>query len=397
MRHLIEKDNSQNLPDKPRAYITFAAFDDQFKLVDDNSGSRQVQGTPDVVQTLGADNIIMKKTGFVYIYTTNESSEDVYFDNLVVTHGSGPLLEETHYYPFGLTMAGISANALRGADYVGNRKKYNGNELQSKEFADGSGLEWYDFNARTYDQQVGRFVQIDPLIEEGDQERLSPYQFSYNDPIRYNDPDGKCPACVVVVIPLIPAATEGIVAAGAAAGAGLGLKKLFDLLKNVDLGGSTSGTPFGPYMPSSRSTVYATTGSGQTNNGSNAASNSGQSGGAASNNSQAQTGSNPPSGSGSNSSQNNNQGTRRKNRIGDTGQPNTVESNGPGTTAKKYGPDGNVQKEFNKAHQGQNVPKHEQSDHVHDYKPNPYNPSGRGDRQPGRPPKKNELKKDFGL
>lgn len=43
------------------------------------------------------------------------------------------------------------------------------------------------------------------------------------------------------------------------------------------------------------------------------------------------------------------------------------------------------------------LPKNEQDDHVHDYKPDPYNPTGRGKRMPGRPPKKNELIKDFNL
>lgn len=63
---------------------------------------------------------------------------------------------------------------------------------------DESGLEWYDFYARIYDQQTGRFQQIDPWIEFGSQEILTPYQFSFNNPIRYNDPDGKCAGCPVV-------------------------------------------------------------------------------------------------------------------------------------------------------------------------------------------------------
>ncbi|RAJ83444.1 RHS repeat-associated protein [Chitinophaga dinghuensis] len=181
MRHLIEKDNNQNLPDKPRAYITFAAFDDQFKLVDDNSGSRQVQGSPDVLQTLGADNIIIKKSGFIYIYTTNESNEDVYFDNLVVTHGSGPLMEETHYYPFGLTMAGISANALVGTKYPKNHKEYNGIEHTTE-----LDLNQYDAFYRNLDPQIGRWWQIDPKPNFAE----SPYASMSNNPILNMDPLG---------------------------------------------------------------------------------------------------------------------------------------------------------------------------------------------------------------
>lgn len=101
-------------------------------------------------------------------------------------------------------MAGISSKAASSSDCgCPNKKGFNGNELQSKEFSDGSGLEVYDFNARTYDQQIGRFNQIDPLLEVG-QESLSPYQFGWNNPIRYNDPDGKCPIC-----PFIPLIIEG--------------------------------------------------------------------------------------------------------------------------------------------------------------------------------------------
>jgi len=103
-------------------------------------------------------------------------------------------------------MSGISSKALK-TSYAINKKGYNGNELQSKEFSDGSGLELYDFNARTYDQQIGRFIQIDPESEEADQEGWSPYHFGYNNPIRYSDPDGKIP------IPLLIIAAKFIVGA----------------------------------------------------------------------------------------------------------------------------------------------------------------------------------------
>ncbi len=126
----------------------------------------------------------------------------MFFDNLSVQHRTGPVTEETHYYPFGLTMAGISSKAMKPSTNCGCgiKKGFNGNELQQKEFSDGNGLEMYDFNARTYDQQIGRFLQIDPIPNEGGQESLSVYHYGSNDPIRYNDPDGKCPWCIGAII-----------------------------------------------------------------------------------------------------------------------------------------------------------------------------------------------------
>ncbi|MFB6457625.1 DUF6443 domain-containing protein [Chitinophaga sp. Hz27] len=187
-QNLVNKENSLNTPSSPKAYLNYVLFDDNFKMVNNNSGVKQVQAVPDQLQTLAPAEATISKSGFLYIYTSNESNKDIYFDNLAIQHTSGPLLEETHYYPFGLTIAGISSSALHGTNYAENKLKYNGKELQSKEFGDGSGLELYDFGARVQDPQIGRWIQIDPLASKFATQ--SPYASMDNDPVNRRDPDG---------------------------------------------------------------------------------------------------------------------------------------------------------------------------------------------------------------
>ncbi|MBC7508703.1 MAG: hypothetical protein H7320_08145 [Ferruginibacter sp.] len=192
----LQNNWSDAAPKKPRAFINVIFFDEQFKAV---SYQISMAGSNSIVKDHYAElqNIVVPKNGFVYIYCSNESPVNVFFDNMQVVQRRGPILEETHYYPFGLTMAGISSKA---AGSLKNNKGFNGNEIQNKEFIDGSGLELYDFNARTYDQQVGRFIQIDPTPEDGEQESLTPYHFSGNNPSTFNDPNGKCPWCWGAII-----------------------------------------------------------------------------------------------------------------------------------------------------------------------------------------------------
>ena len=96
----------------PKAYINHLFFDEQFKCV--GSGSSPL-GSNSVVKDHHSElqNIAAPKNGYVYIYCSNETPNiDVFFDNLQVTHIRGSLIEETHYYPFGLTMSGISSKKL---------------------------------------------------------------------------------------------------------------------------------------------------------------------------------------------------------------------------------------------------------------------------------------------
>jgi RHS repeat-associated protein len=102
------------------------------------------------------------------------------------------ILEENHYYPFGLKHEKYNSDKYEyveiskedGGYFIGieplgpqQRRSYQ-YKYQGQERQDELGLNWDSFKWRNYDYAIGRFMSIDPLAEKYSYQ--SPYNFSEN-------------------------------------------------------------------------------------------------------------------------------------------------------------------------------------------------------------------------
>jgi RHS repeat-associated protein len=159
----------------PKAYLSYVLFDEDFNLVSGNV-ARINKGADVLVDYSGY--VEVSQNGFLYVYESNESPVDVWFDDLTVTHENGPLLQENTIYPYGLVINSQSSGALM--------KAANYDVYQAKELDDEHDLKWNYFDARYYDPQLGRFVSVDP-----GRQFANGYQAMGNNPAMFIDPDGR--------------------------------------------------------------------------------------------------------------------------------------------------------------------------------------------------------------
>jgi RHS repeat-associated protein len=168
-------------PAYPHCYLNYIVFNEDMTISKSNSEVIQLRGAANDWIHLQFDQVkTMPINGYLLTYFSNQSAVPVAIDNIYAVHYKGRLLEEQHYYPYGLPIeAGTQANLS-----LANKYLTQGNRMQ-----DELGINLLDFNARNYDQQIGRFTAVD-LLADGGQEFFSPYHFSGNDPANFTDPLG---------------------------------------------------------------------------------------------------------------------------------------------------------------------------------------------------------------
>src|SRR6185437_12425100 len=117
-------------PTAPRAFINYLVFDNQMNLMPDQSGAIQVSNTKGTWVPIGTGGTItVHQSGYVAIYMSNEQAPYVYMDHLSINYYRGRLVQEQHYYPFGLD---INEGETTSSDNVHNQYIYQDKKKQDE-------------------------------------------------------------------------------------------------------------------------------------------------------------------------------------------------------------------------------------------------------------------------
>jgi len=126
----------------------------------------------------GGTRIALKEgTTLLYYHPDHQGSTVAVTDgNGTTTGGTGSRAEATAYYPFGEIRSDTGQATVT--------HKFTGQELDYE-----TGL--YNYNARLYDPELGRFVSADPIVgDPTNPQNLNRYSYALNDPVNLVDPSG---------------------------------------------------------------------------------------------------------------------------------------------------------------------------------------------------------------
>ena len=124
-------------------------------------------------RTIGTDPSLVELTRYIYSNHLQSASLELDKDANIISY------EE--YHPYGTT----SYQAMNASiNAVAKRYRYTGKERDEE-----TGL--YYHGARYYIPWLARWTAIDPM--EDKYAGMSPYNYSFNNPVMYNDPSGADP------------------------------------------------------------------------------------------------------------------------------------------------------------------------------------------------------------
>jgi len=130
------------------------------------------------------------KDQYIYSYTDHLGNVRVSYGRN--SAGALEIVDANDYYPFGMNHL-KSGKAIFGQGSYKNYK-FSGKELQE------TGM--YDFGARMYMPDLGRWGVVDPLAEQ--MRRYSPYNYAFDNPMNFVDPDGMMPRRLTMANPDSP-------------------------------------------------------------------------------------------------------------------------------------------------------------------------------------------------
>ncbi len=172
----------QNITGAKTITYTYDAAGNKLRRVSPNTGNTDYidgiqydNGAITFIRTEEGRALANGATAYNYEYSLTDhlGNSRIGFDTYNQT--SAHPVQTDNYYPFGMEISVGTIPSLK------NNYLYNKKELQEE-------LGQYDYGARFYDPAIARWTTPDPLAEY--MRRWTPYNYAFNNPIRFVDPTG---------------------------------------------------------------------------------------------------------------------------------------------------------------------------------------------------------------